>query len=134
MNTAQLKTVGEILLKAAFSDGSCQGVELEEIRKILAEKHSDDLTDVVLAHLARCDVSDFQWSVITEKLDLKTPGVRRELVEMVARITRADGALTLDEDSFLRKMAHAIGATEADMEGFALDFESHYAETDDLDR
>ena len=131
MNTAQLKSVGEILLKAAYSDGACQGVEVEEIRKILISHNGGSLPEEVLTHLAKYDVRTFELSKIVGGLETHEPTFRRALLILVARITNADGALTLDEDSFLRRVAYTIGAGPEELDGIAVDFESLYTQNED---
>ena len=128
MTTESLMSLGELLLGAAYADGECDGSEMDAIRAILARHNGGDLPEAVIAVLVGFDIDRFDLKRAASRLDTSTSEARRRVLVLVAEVIDADDQLTSDEDGYLRQVAQAIGAEQADTQGLIVDFDDLFDE------
>lgn len=115
----QLVAIADLLLGAAYADGSVGWPERSMIARVLAGfVHVDDLPEEVRDRVQSFDPSQLDIAQAVAELTVETSRDRRELLGLVSRIVDADAELVPDEVSYLRRVAAAIGASEEELADF----------------
>ncbi len=114
MNEEQIKTIGKILLGAAFSDGHADGSELDAIVDILEAFVGGALPEGMVTELEAFDWHEFDVKAACESLALQTSDDRRALLVLVAEIIEADEMLDNDEEAYVRMVARYLNAKPAE--------------------
>lgn len=121
-NSDQLAHLADILMAAAHSDGSVQNVEDRVVREIvagLAGGKSSALDERIKGFKA----SAFDLGKAAAALNIATSAQRRELLQLVAKVTESDDVHDLDESDFIVGVAKAIGASKDDYAGLTISLE-----------
>ncbi len=117
-----LKHVADILMAAAYADGTYQRVEGGAVRQILAELSGQEVAPKALLHrLDAFDPDSFELEPACAALALEGVEPRRELLQLVARVADADEVHDLDESAYIVQVARAIGASPEDYAGLTLE-------------
>jgi uncharacterized tellurite resistance protein B-like protein len=102
--------ISDLLMGAAFADRRLDGSEYEAVKRALARALGvEQVPPVLLARLEWFDPAKFDAARTAAELALASDVEKRQLLELVASVSDADEVLDLDEDSYLRKVAEAIG-------------------------
>lgn len=120
----ELKKVGHILMGAALADGERHREEVATILRILAERLGKPLPDDLRQHVKSFDPKSFDLEATCAGLQLCTTDQRRDLLQLVARVTEADSVNDLEESDYIRHLASVVGAAREDYTG--LTFEVQY--------
>lgn len=121
----RLSVVTDLLLGAAHADTRLAGQETATVRQLLRQLTQDP------AVLAACEARFSTFS--KTKLDVAKsvaqfnadPVVnKRQLLELIARVTMADDELDLDEDAYLQSVAKALGMQAEEYSDLTLDYEA----------
>lgn len=120
-NSDQLVLVADILIAAASADGVAQDVERGTVRAIVKELGAP--TSMLDKRIKGFDAASFDLKKTAASLNLKTSAERRELLQLVARVTESDDVHDLDESDFIVAVAKAIGATKDEYAGLTISLE-----------
>ena len=116
---SQLVAIADLLLGAAHADGTISWAERGAIGRVLAGfVEQDELPQPVRDRIQRFDPDEHDIARAVSRLTVKTSRDRKELLALVSRVVDADAELVANEESYLRNLAAAIGATEAELEEF----------------
>ncbi len=117
-----LKHVADILMAAAYADQTYLRVEGAMVRQILAELTGQAEAPKALLHrLDAFDPDGFEVGPACAALGLDSPAPRRELLQLVARVTDADEVHDLDESAYIVRVAREIGASPEDYAGLTME-------------
>ncbi len=115
----QLVAIAELLLGAAQSDGTVSWSERSAIATVLAGFLGEgDLPEIVHARVKAFEFGRFDMDKACAQLSLNSPEDRTNLLGLIARVTDADAVLKIGERSYLRRVAKAIGASDAELAPF----------------
>ena len=115
----QLAVIAELLLAAAQSDGTVSWPERSAIASVLAGFIGEaGLPDAVHRRMQAFEFKTFSVEAACAQLALTGPDDRAGLLGLIARVTDADAVLKIGERSFLRRVARAIGASDAELAPF----------------
>ena len=115
----QLAVIAELLLAAAQSDGTVSWPERSAIASVLAGFIGEaGLPDAVHKRMQAFEFTTFSVEAACAQLALTGPDDRAGLLGLIARVTDADAVLKIGERSFLRRVARAIGASDAELAPF----------------
>jgi uncharacterized tellurite resistance protein B-like protein len=121
----RLGVVTDLLLGAAHADTRLAGQETTSVRQLLRQL----TTDAGLLAAAEARFSTFSKA----KLDVKKAAAqfnadplvtKRQLLELIARVTMADEELDFDEDAYLQSVAKALGMQPEEYSDLTLDYEA----------
>lgn len=121
----RLSVVTDLLLGAAHADTRLAGQEAASVRELLRQLTSDANL------LAACEARFTTFS--KAKLDIDKAAAqfnadplvtKRQLLELIARVTMADDELDLDEDAYLQSVAKALGMDPSEYSDLTLDYEA----------
>jgi uncharacterized tellurite resistance protein B-like protein len=118
----QLAAMAELMLGIAHADGSVSWAERATIASVLASFLDErKLPPEVDERIKAFDPAGFDAAATAKYLDLRTSDDRVALLDMVSRVADADTMLGEHEQTYLRKVAAAIGATEDELAPFLAD-------------
>lgn len=121
-NSDQLTHITDILMAAAHADGDVQNVESSVAREILVGLAGASMP-ALEARIKSFKASTFDMTKAGAALKLTTSAQRRELLQLVARVTESDEVHDLDESDFIVAVARAIGASKEDYTGLTISLE-----------
>ncbi len=122
-NSDQLVLVADILMAAASADGVAQDVEHGAVRAIVKELGGQAAT--LEARIKGFKAASFDLNKTAAALNLKTPAQRKELLQLVARVTESDDVHDLDESDYIVAVARAIGASKEEYAGLTISLEEN---------
>lgn len=118
----RLERIADLLMGAAHSDGHVDASELQKVKELLRElSRKKGLAPSLERRLDRFRPSKFNLAAVCSGLSLTTDEQKRGLLELVVKVLDADDVWDLDEDAYLRKVASAIGAPDALLDGLAIE-------------
>jgi len=102
--------ISDLLMGAAFADQAFGGSEYEAVKSALARAMGvDKVPPVLAARLEWFDPASFDLAKTVAELGLEADEEKRQLLELIASVQAADQVLDIAEDSYLRKVAEALG-------------------------
>jgi uncharacterized tellurite resistance protein B-like protein len=102
--------IADLLMGAAFADQRFEGSEYEAVKRALAHAMgTDEVPPVLAARLEWFKPAEFDLASTVAGLGLETDEERRQLLELILCVHEADEVLDVDEDEYLRQVAHALG-------------------------
>ncbi|MEZ4265748.1 MAG: TerB family tellurite resistance protein [Myxococcota bacterium] len=113
--------LADLLLGAAYADGSFDGSERQAIEEVLGDRVGLPLPAALAQHIAAFDPATLDLDVAVARLDLRGAADRRGLLALVASVTDADDIHDMAEDAYLNRLADAAGADEDERQGITLD-------------
>lgn len=123
-NNERLSVVTDLLLGAAHADASLDGQEAAKVRELLRQLTTD------AALLAACEArfttfskAKFEVAAAAAQFNADPLVTKRQLLELIARVTMADDELDLDEDGYLQSVAQALGVPAEEYSDLTLDYE-----------
>ena len=124
INIDQIKRIADILMGAAYADGSLDGVELKTVVTILSSLMGGAIPTEVKTHLGAFRTEKFDLPRTCEGLELAGPKDRKGLLALVAKITEADEIHDLDESAYIRRVATHIAASPDEWRGLTVEIVS----------
>jgi uncharacterized tellurite resistance protein B-like protein len=102
--------ISDLLMGAAFADQSLGGSEYDAVKRALARAMNvAEVPPVLAARLEWFDPARFDLARTVADLGLQTDLEKRQLLELIVSVNAADQVLDIDEDSYLRRVAEALG-------------------------
>ena len=102
--------ISDLLMGAAFADQSLGGSEYDAVKRALARAMGvDEVPPVLAARLEWFEPARFDLAATVAELGIEDDAEKRQLLELIASVNAADQVLDIDEDSYLRKVAEALG-------------------------
>ncbi|PKN58646.1 MAG: hypothetical protein CVU56_04770 [Deltaproteobacteria bacterium HGW-Deltaproteobacteria-14] len=118
-HVAQMAVLARVLLGAAHADGFYAATEAVVIAEILSRfVDQAPLPPAVQEAMRAFDPRAFDVEVACHQLRASSERDRVELLDLVSRVTDADSVLHAREGVYLRRVARAIGATDAELSRF----------------
>ncbi len=118
----QLAAMAELMLGIAHVDGSVSWSERATVASVLASfLDHRELPEEVEQRVKSFDPARFDLEATCALLRLTDSEDRIALLDMVSRVADADTVLGANEQGYLRRVAHAIGATEEELAPFLAD-------------
>jgi uncharacterized tellurite resistance protein B-like protein len=123
MSDKNLLAVCDLLLGAAYADGTGDGTEILAVRDLMREIVGGALPEDVEKRVSDFSPKGFDLGKAA-KAFLDGPKITpRRMLELIATIRDADEEIDLAEDEYLRNVAKALGMKESEYADLALDFE-----------
>ena len=106
----QLAVIGEIMMGAAWADGTKAGIEVVAICESLKEfVEAELLPGAVKRRIERFEPAGFDVEAACGRLDFGDDEDRLAILRLVATVTGADRDLQPSEIDYLHRVARAIG-------------------------
>lgn len=122
--TDRIAHVADILLGAAYADGSKAGSEEARLRKLLGELlGAEGLPAALEARIGAFDPKAFDLAKAAAVFADDPADRKRKLLELVAAVGDADDVLDTQEDDYLVRVAKAIGASKDSYADLVLEVE-----------
>jgi uncharacterized tellurite resistance protein B-like protein len=100
----------ELFMGAVFADGKCDNRERDYVRALVADLLcKPSLPPEVEALIDRFDPDRFDLHKAIADFVSDPPMNKRRVMELVAYVTLSDGAQTLAEDAYLRRLGDSLG-------------------------
>lgn len=117
----RIERIADLLMGAAHADRQLDGRELDTVKRILRElTKSSTLAPALERRLERFRPGKLNVAEICARLELETDEEKRHLLELVAAVQDADEVWDLDEDAYLHRVAKALDAPDALLQGLAV--------------
>ena len=118
----RISLLTDLFLGAAFADGHFVDRERDYIRSLLKDLLvTKELPPGLEERIAQFDPATFDLARAAADYHAEPPMSRRRLVELIAYVSLADGAMVGAEDEFIRKLGAALELPEADYRDLTLD-------------
>jgi uncharacterized tellurite resistance protein B-like protein len=110
----------QILMAAAYADGTVDGIEEDTILGLFTEmSEEDEPPRAAMRGLKDFDEEDFNLEAAAEELIDEDEPLRYKVLQMAATLREADGVIELAEDDFLLRLAEALDLEAEYIEEFA---------------
>ena len=119
----QLKHIADILMAAAHADGDVQKIEGSAVREVLKGLAGGALAKDLAARIDGFKLAAFDLGKAAAALMLGDAATRKELLQLVARVTESDDVHDLEESDFIVRVANAIGASREEYAGLTITLE-----------
>lgn len=119
----QLKHIADILMAAAHADGDVQKVEGSAVRDVVKGLAGGQIPRDLAARIDGFKLGAFELEKAAAALNLGAAADRKELLQLVARVTESDDVHDLEESDFIVRVARAIGASRDEYEGLTITLE-----------
>jgi len=119
-DVSELFPVTDLLMAAAWSDGTLELVEREKVRELLGELAGKPLPLSLEVRVVDFDPERFDLGKTVEAFAKLTPRERRRLVAMVREVCDANDAYDLEEDRFVQALVMALALTDEDVRGLVV--------------
>lgn len=118
----ELKQIAYLLLGASVADLEYHEKEIDTIMTLLTEQAGEEaIAETFVEHMKSFDPHGFDPVKACAAVDFTAAPRRKALLGMVVKVIDADEIRDLDEDSYLVKVAKAIGAGKEEYEDLILD-------------
>jgi len=111
-----IDTFADLLLGAAYADKRLEGREVDTIRALL-ERAADQspLSAGLEARMRAFNPAKHDARGAAATLWFLSGVDKRTVVDLIAKVTEADGEIDLAEDDYLRKVALGLGMSDAEI-------------------
>ena len=134
-HVTQMAVLARVLLGAAHADGFYAATEAVAIAEILSRfVDQAPLPPAVQEAMRRFDPQSFDVEAACGELRADTERDRLELLDLVSRVIDADNVLHAREGVYLRRVARAIAATDAELARFLTGEEPPPLPGDEMER
>lgn len=115
----------DVLMAGAHADDRLEDREVEAVKKLLGGliKGGGSLPEELVERIAKFDPKAFDVATSCKGLGELTAEQKRGVLEMLSDLSESDDEIDLAEDEFLRKVAGALGASEAELDGLVVEVE-----------
>jgi uncharacterized tellurite resistance protein B-like protein len=120
----RIGVITDLLLGAAHADRNFDRSEREAVRRLLRDLLlTDELPANLEQRIESFDPSSFDVRAAARDFASDPPMNKRRLVELVGQLCEVDGVYHLDEDSYIRDLAAALGLEPSEYGDLVLDYE-----------
>lgn len=120
-----LKHIADLLMGAAHADGRYEHKEADAIKDVLKDLVQEEvLPHDLYAYLDEFEADTFDLKSTCEALQLDAPAKRRFMLKLIARVTEGDEIHDLDETTYIKRAAAAMGASPEDYKDLTVEFTS----------
>jgi uncharacterized tellurite resistance protein B-like protein len=121
---SKIVLLADLFLGAAYSDQQFCPDERALVRNLLADLLCvARLPEYLDQHINSFDYQRFDLRAAANAFCSEPPMSKRRLLELVAKVTYADGVLDLAEDDYLRDLAEILGLPIEDYRDLVLEYE-----------
>jgi len=121
---ANLMAVADILLGAAYADGTGDGSEILAVRDLLKEiTGAKDLAPELEKRVSTFSVKSFDLEKSAKAFKDGAKITPRRVLELCATIRDADEEHDLAEDDYIKAVGKALGMKESDYKDLTLDYD-----------
>jgi uncharacterized tellurite resistance protein B-like protein len=125
-----IDTFTDLLLGAAYADKRLEGREIDTIRALLERVAGESpLSPAIEARFRSFNPAKHDAQGAAATLWFLSNPDKRTVIDLIAKVTEADGEIDLAEDDYLRKVALGLGMSDAEIAEFTIQI----IEEDDLD-
>lgn len=122
LDTDRIGHLADILLGAAYADGSSHSDEVREIQAILVDLVGTETLPVgVVERMLAFDGASYRPEPSVAGLGELSEKDCAALLALVARVTDADAEHDWAEDAYIRSVAAALGASDEMLENLTVD-------------
>jgi uncharacterized tellurite resistance protein B-like protein len=124
MSDANLLAVADILLGAAYADGTGDGSEILAVRDLLKEITAEkDLPPDLEKRVSTFSPKSFDLAKSAKIVKDAGKITPRRMLELCATIRDADEEIDMAEDDYIKKVGKAFGLAEKDFKDLTLDYD-----------
>jgi uncharacterized tellurite resistance protein B-like protein len=121
---ANLLAVADILLGAAYADGTGDGSEILAVRDLLKEITGEkELPAELEKRVSTFTIKSFDLDKSAKAFKDGAKITARRMVELCATIRDADEEHDLAEDDYIKKVGKALGLKESEYKDLTLDYD-----------
>ena len=118
----RIDAITDLLLGAAYADGTLEGREVATVRRLLGELLGEaTLPAEVEARIVGFTPKGFDLEEIAAQFRDDPSERKRKLLELVAAVRDADEVFDTDEDDYLTALARALGMEASEYADLALE-------------
>jgi uncharacterized tellurite resistance protein B-like protein len=111
-----IDTFADLLLGAAYADKRLEGREIDTIRALLERAAGESpLSAELQARIKAFNPAKHDARGAAATLWFLSSTDKRTVVDLVAKVTEADGEIDLAEDDYLRKVALGLGMSDEEI-------------------
>ncbi len=122
--SSRIGVITNLLLGAAYADGTFEGREDSVVRNLLKELlEAKELPAEVDAQIKGFDKKKFDLTAVAKDFASDPPIQRRKLMELAAAVRDADDEIDLDEDEYLHALGVALGMKPSEYSDLTLEIE-----------
>lgn len=119
----RLPFIADLLLGAAYADGTLEGQEEEAVRALLKDLLGTALPAELEARVAGFNPAQFDLARCASVFANDDDARKRKLLELVVSVHDSDEVLHSAEDDYLVAVAHALGLSRDVYGDLAMEFE-----------
>lgn len=118
----ELKQIAYLLLGASAADSEYHEKEIDTIMTLLTDQAGEEaIAETFVEHMKTFDPHELDLVKACATIDFTEARRRKALLGMMLKVIDADEIRDLDEDSYLVKVAKAIGAAKEEYQDLILD-------------
>lgn len=122
LQPSELMWVADILMGAAYADGTLEGAEAEAVNRVLRELFDGkDLPEEIVARVDAFNPKEFDLQTACEELNVETAEDRRMLLNLVSTITESNESHDLDESAYIRRVGACLGASSSEYDDLTVE-------------
>lgn len=131
----RIDVITDLLMGAAYSDGSLEGREEATVRRLLGELlDGAALPAATDARIAAFSTEGFDLEETAAPFRDDSPERKRKLLELVVAVRDADEVFDTDEDDYMTALARALGMKPEEYADLALQIEELRSSLDEVRR
>lgn len=131
----RIDVITDLLMGAAYADGSLEGREEATVRRLLGELlNGAALPPETDARVASFDREAFDLTTAAAHFMGDSPERKRKLLELVVAVRDADDVFDTDEDDYMTALARALGMDPSEYADLALQIEELRSSLTDVRR
>ena len=130
----RIDVITDLLMGAAYSDGSLEGREEATVRRLLGELLDGALPAATDARITAFSPEGFDLEETAAHFRDDSPERKRKLLELVVAVRDADDVFDTDEDDYMTALARALGMKPEEYADLALQIEELRSSLDEVRR
>ena len=130
----RIDVITDLLMGAAYSDGSLEGREEATVRRLLGELLDGALPAATDARITAFTPEGFDLEETAAPFRDDSPERKRKLLELVVAVRDADEVFDTDEDDYMTALARALGMKPEEYADLALQIEELRNSLDEVRR
>lgn len=120
--STKIELISDLLMGAAYADNELDGREVKVVNGLLAKIMGlPKITPDIESRTKSFDPKAFDASKAAIALNLKSELEKRQLIEVIAAVTEADGVIDFDENTYIETVAGALGLSKQAISAFTIE-------------